>query len=485
MRNLKKFKKHMFFLGVSNISLSMAHETPNIILIVADDLGYADMSFLPQSAREVHTPNIDRLALQGVYFEQAYATCPVSSPARAGLITGRYQQRWGNYWFGQGGVPQGEVTIAEYLKRKGYYTVKVGKTHHNGKELDHPKLHGFDEFFGFLDHTHSYVHLSYKDVKRLGVKAAKQAFVGPLLHNDELVEFEDPEAYTTTIFTEKAVQYIKDSKRNKTLFFLFLSYNAVHIPTYQHTPSTNKAYGLSEYEEWNPQKESFVKWHERVDWKNSIDLDRRKRYLACLELMDKGIGRVLDTVENDRNTIVIFLSDNGGTHNTEAYNTPLSGHKYQFKEGGVRIPLIASCPERWSPGINKTAMVSAMDIVPTLLDIVGVHLEEGHLPDGKSLLPLLEKRREEQHDVLFFDGGWAWAVRKGEWKLIHIKENRKARNYEDVKGDYLFNQAYDIREENNLADKYPEIVSLLRDRYNVWRKDKPEALSPEEANVKY
>lgn len=475
----------MLFLGISSSNLAMAHETPNIILIVADDLGYADMSFLPQSAREVHTPNIDRLAHRGVYFEQAYATCPVSSPARAGLITGRYQQRWGNYWFGQGGLPKGEITIAEYLKQKGYYTVKVGKTHHNGKELDHPKLHGFDEFFGFLDHTHSYTYLSSKDVDHLGEKAARQSFAGPLLHNDEWIDFDDPEAYTTNIFTEKAVQYIKDSKKVEKPLFLFLSYNAVHVPTYQHTPSTNKAYDLSEHETWDPRKEPFAKWHERVDWKMSKDPDRRKRYLACLELMDKGMGKVLDAVENDENTIVIFLSDNGGTHNTEAYNTPLSGHKYQFKEGGVRIPLIVSCPKRWTPRMNKEAMVSAMDILPTLLDVVGINQDEKLLPDGKSLLPLLEKKREKQHETLFFDGDWAWAVRKGEWKLIHIKENRKARNYEDEKGDYLFNLAYDIREDNNLADKYPEIVSLLRDKYNVWRKDKPEPLSPEEANVKY
>ena len=152
MKNMKKrFYILPFLLGGNLYATNniLPTEHPNIILIVCDDLGYADMSFLPQSARDVHTPNIDRLARQGVYFQQAYATCPVSSPARAGIITGRYQQRWGNYWFMQGGLPQSEKTIPEYLKEKGYYTIKVGKTHKNGKQLDHHCFMGLMNFLVF------------------------------------------------------------------------------------------------------------------------------------------------------------------------------------------------------------------------------------------------------------------------------------------------------------------------------------------------
>ncbi len=195
-------------------------EQPDILLVVVDDLGYADMSFLPLSPRDVNTPNIDRLSERGIYFQNAYSTAAVSSPARAGLITGRYQQRWGNYWFGHGGLPDYEVTIPEYLNEMGYKTVKIGKTHMNGSgEDDHPLNHGFQEFFGFLDHTHSFIHLSSKDVERLGgEKIASQPHVGPLLHNHTPIDFDDEDAYTTDIFTDYAIQTIKETDKSQPLF---------------------------------------------------------------------------------------------------------------------------------------------------------------------------------------------------------------------------------------------------------------------------
>lgn len=483
MKNMKKrFYILPFLLGGNLYATNniLPTEHPNIILIVCDDLGYADMSFLPQSARDVHTPNIDRLARQGVYFQQAYATCPVSSPARAGIITGRYQQRWGNYWFMQGGLPQSEKTIPEYLKEKGYYTIKVGKTHKNGKQLDHPLLHGFDEFFGFLDHSHSYTHLSFKDIEILGEKNARLHHVGPLLHNYSSVEFTEPEAYTTDLFTEKAVSCIKSCEKRKQPYFLYLSYNAVHIPTYDHTETINKKYGLSKHEEWNPEKESYNEWHNRINWKNYPDPYRRKRYLACLEKMDEGIGKILDQVTND-NTIIVFLSDNGGTHNTDSYNTPLSGHKYQLNEGGIRIPLIISCPIRWQPHINTSSMISSMDLLPTFLEILHITPDREKVLDGKSLLNVLKNKGGIQHETLVFDTEWAQAVRKGDWKWIKVKDGKKFGNFTVPAGEYLYNLSYDIREENNQKEKHPQIVRELSGIHAEWRNDKPNSISPEKA----
>ena len=129
-------------------------EKPNILVIMVDDLGYADMSFLPQSPEDVETPHIDRLASEGTYFSNAYATAPICSPSRCGMITGRYQQRWGNYWYGQGGLPNEELTLAQILKGMGYITQKIGKTHLNGGPAEHPLDHGFDEHLGFLSRAH-------------------------------------------------------------------------------------------------------------------------------------------------------------------------------------------------------------------------------------------------------------------------------------------------------------------------------------------
>jgi len=151
------------FLSSCNLKTG-SFDKPNVLVIVADDLGYADLSFLPYASKDVHTPSIDRIAETGVFFSNAYSTSPICSPSRAGLLTGRYQERWGNYWYGEGGLPANEKTLPQYLKELGYYNVKIGKTHLNGGPVQHPLDHGFDEFLGFIDHTWDYLRLSQDDV---------------------------------------------------------------------------------------------------------------------------------------------------------------------------------------------------------------------------------------------------------------------------------------------------------------------------------
>ncbi|MCP3893284.1 sulfatase family protein [Bacteroides neonati] len=452
-------------------------ELPNIILIVADDLGYADMSFLPQSPREVHTPQIDRLARNGLYFQNAYATASVSSPARAGLITGRYQQRWGNYWFGHGGLPDREVTIPEYLSQLGYFNVKIGKTHMNGVgDADHPLRHGFHEFFGFLDHTHSYIHLSHKDIERIGgEKNAKLAHYGPITHNYSTIDYDDENAYTTDLFTDKAVQYIRHTKTQP--LFMFLSYNAVHHPTYENIDKYNRPYGIKNQEPWNPQTESYNEYHNKKGLRGEADPSRRLRYLACLDALDKGIGKVLDAANKKRNILIIFMSDNGGTYNTDACNTPLSGHKFQLKEGGIRIPLIISWKGQIQAGVNTEDIVSALDIMPTVLEVSGFNQQLVREIDGQSLLPTIKKEKSNTNRTLIWDTNWGWAVRKGDWKLVVVKKNRQA----EPAGTALYNLKEDIREEVDLKEKEVEKVKELTEIYSKWKQNKPGPLTPQDA----
>ena len=475
-----------------SVSVTTAQEKqPNIILIVVDDLGYADMSFLPFASKDVTSPGIDKLAKNGVYFSNAYATAPISSPSRAGLATGRYQQRWGNYWYSEGGLPTSEQTIAQALKNLGYYTKKIGKTHMNGGEAQHPLKHGFDEFFGFVDHTWDYLRLSQKDVEAYGEKNAKKAHIGPLERNGEKVSYEG--RYTTELFTEEAIDFI--DKEHQKPFFLQISYNAVHHPTYVGHPEYLEKYGLEQFPFWNPEEMEYGggnknkdTWHYKWGWLGEVDPDGRKRYLAALDVLDDGIANImskLDEKKLNQNTIIIFVSDNGGTINTYANNAPLHGYKYTFEEGGIRVPVIVSFPKmkKGKKGTTVNSMVSLMDIFPTLVEAAG-----GSLPkniDGKSWLPLLKTKKEKTlHQALCWSSGKGdWVVRQGDWKLYRSK-GKKFKNFKIEDGrclrdvDYpipsgtrLYNLNNDIGETKDLAAQYPEKVKELKKIYQDWRKN--------------
>ena len=452
---------------------------PNVLVIVADDLGYSDLSFLPYASKDVQTPNIDRIAEQGIFFSNAYSTAPICSPSRVGLLTGRYHQRWGNYWYGEGGLPTKEITLPQLLKEQGYHNVKIGKTHLNGGPVQHPLDHGFDEFLGFIDHTWDYLRLSQDDVNEYGKANAKKAHIGPLLDGRKKKSFKN--SFTTDIFTEKAIEEIQN-KTNQPLY-IELEYNAVHHPTYVCHPDYLEKYGIEQFPFWDPNVESYQKWHKKWGHLGEVDPDGRKRYLLQLEVMDNGIGKILDALESSgelENTLIIFLSDNGGTINTYAQNNPLNGFKYMFGEGGIRIPMIISYPKKIHQKNTVTQIVSGLDILPTIMDIVGGQTPENI--DGKSLWNTIEKN-EVVHDVLVWSNGRdSWVVRKGKWKLAHnigwvhntykleggvASQADKDYNYPD--GTLLFNLENDIGETTNLANKYPEVISELTNIYNNWR----------------
>ncbi len=476
------------------------NKRPNLIVIVADDLGYADLSFLeqaPEDVKKLQTPAIDRLAREGTYFTNAYATAPICSPSRCGLITGRYQQRWGNYWYGQGGLPTEETTLPQALKPLGYHSKKIGKTHLNGGPARHPLDHGFDEFLGFQSHTWDYIRLSQKDLDaykdRANGKGLGMLYVGPLQKNrGEPVSYEN--GFTTDIFTDEAIEFIQRDRKNNP-FYIELEYNAVHMPTYVTHDTWARKVGIDPtpwdrtseawtFPYWDPRQEPWKSWHKKWGHLGEVDPSGRKRYLSHLLAMDHGIGRILaalDKTGQRENTIIVFLSDNGGTINTYANNAPLRGYKYMFGEGGIRIPMLISFPKQLPEAQTSDALVSAMDIFPTVLE-----LARGTTPgplDGKTLIPLLTGRQttDNHTHLCWARGPKNWTIRKGPWKLGHqigwdhlnfkIVDDTCVRdtNVTFPDGTVLFDLKNDIGETTNLAEAHPEIVEELTELYEAWR----------------
>ncbi|MEO0413556.1 MAG: sulfatase-like hydrolase/transferase, partial [Verrucomicrobiota bacterium] len=486
-----------------------AQDKPNVIVIIADDLGYADLAFLPQAPADVKalgTPGFDRLAATGTYFANAYGTSPICSPSRAGLITGRYQQRWGNYWYNEGGLPQNELTIPEAFKTAGYTTAKYGKTHLNGGPKEFPTLHGFDEYLGFMNHTWDFIRLSEQDVAAYESRPSfkglgKCQILGPLTKAEgagtteteaESASYEN--GFTTRIFTDEAVDFIRE--HTDAPYYLHVAHNAVHMPTYvveeiwaektgaRYVPWDRDAKKWG-FPYWEPEEETHQVFHKKWGHMGEIDIEGRRCYLANLLALDHSIVRILDALEETgqrENTLVVFVSDNGGTINTFANNTPLSGWKYMFGEGGIRIPYLVSMPGTLPEGeTNDKAIVSTMDIFPTAAEIAGISVPDNL--DGKSLLPVLKGKKETNHEFI----AWAksrneWVIRQGDWKLT----NNVAWEHRDFKvkdnGDVidagapylysgepqLFNLKEDIGETNNLIAKHPDIAKKLKETYHQW-----------------
>jgi arylsulfatase A-like enzyme len=473
-----------------------AAQRPNIVLLLADDLGYADLNFLPQSPPDISTPNLDRLAKSGLYFTEAYATSPICSPSRVGLITGRYQQRWGNYWYGQGGLPKSELTLPQFLAKNGYSTKKIGKTHTNGGLAAHPLDHGFEEFLGFLGHTKDYTRLSARDVNAYGAKNARAAHIGPLERNrGQMTSYEND--YSTDIFTNEAVEFISRDHKKKP-FYLHLAYNAVHHPTYLNKPAYAAKFGFQDplwnrdkkpwkFPYWDPDQETYRVWHKKWGHLGAVDPLGRKRYLASLHGLDLSVGRVLDALEKKgltRNTIIVFLSDNGGTINTYSNNSPLRGYKYMFGEGGIRVPMIISWPDTLPNGRTAGGLVSAMDIFPTLAELIGAKTPDKL--DGKSFRALLSwdttvLPAPPHQELCWSDGKKDWVIRRGAWKLINSSgwdhefykldqgTAKPAPNYKYPAGLLLFNLENDVAETTNLAAKHPARVKELQAAYQKWR----------------
>jgi arylsulfatase A-like enzyme len=397
---------------------------PNIVLIVADDLGYADLGV--QGCKDIPTPNIDSIAQNGVRFTNGYASCPVCSPTRAGLMTGRYQQRFGHEFnpgsaeaaVAEFGLPLTEVTLAERLKTLGYATGMFGKWHLGYRPEMHPQKRGFDEFYGFLGGAHDYLNAA-------GDKS------NPILRGTERVPEVD---YTTDVFAREAVAFI-DRHRDEP-FFVYLPFNAVHLPL-----------------------EALDKYKSRFA---AIEDKKRHVYAAMLSAMDDGVGQVLAKLRErglEENTMVFFISDNGGpTPQTTSSNQPLRGYKGQVLEGGIRVPFFVQWKGHIPAGKVDGRPVVSLDIHPTALAVAGAASQESGL-DGVSLLPLLTQEKDgAPHESLFWRFGEQSAVRVGDWKLLQQKEG----------APQLYNLAEDIGEAKDLAGANPDKVKELQSAYDGW-----------------
>jgi arylsulfatase A-like enzyme len=430
------------FYILSGLSALAAENPPNVVVIISDDQGYADISFNPHHPEEVSTPHLDDLAREGVFFNQAYISGNVCSPTRAGLMLGRYQQRVGVYTAGEGGSGfDPAIPIFPAMLPDEYRSMALGKWH-LGLDADYPQLkwhpvsRGFDESYGFMGRGgHDYFKLS---------AAGGDEFMHPIYRGKQRI---DDRGYLTTRLTEEAVAFIDRNKKRP--FFMYLAYNAVHAPAQAPEADIQR----------------FRKRFPEIT-------EQRATLMAMLYHLDLGVGSVVKKLKEDslwNKTLVFFLTDNGGSKAMEANNGHLRGFKSSDYEGGIRTPFIVSWPDRFQGGRTIDTPVISLDILPTALDAAGAAPPPGVKFDGKSLLPLLTGKTTRHHDTLYWSSGGAegeWAIRHGDWKLHALKDVRE-----------LFNLAADPSEKTNLADKHPEKVAELTALYDAWLAEMAEPMS--------
>lgn len=444
---------------------------PNILLIVSDDHGYADRSRLGLHA-DVRTPALDRLAAEGVSCTDAYVTAPICSPSRASIISGRYQQRWGGQWFDTAAFPPDDVpTLAEILRDQGYRTGYFGKVHYGKEDVGDracPPHHGFEEtLYGLAGQSFgrlNYLHHSEDAVASYGQPAAHHMAVQPLLSGDEPVEHE---GFLTAEFGRRAAEFMEAEDERP--YFCMVAFNAVHNFCWQLPESELEARGLPAFQDWSPDLHgSFMEWYDDVIVPNLPH--GRDYYLAQLELMDAEIGRLLDVAGDD--TIVVYVTDNGGSSCNFGDNAPLRGTKYTLWDGGIRIPMLWRWPGQLPAGRSTDALVSTMDLVPTLAAAAGATVEGA---DGLDILPVLAGSAEVAHKDLHWDCGFQWAVRSGDWKLSWVADDANTRHLRDYEhapmgeGWFLANLADDIGEQKNQLADQPEVATRLRSLHAEWR----------------
>ena len=397
-------------------------EQPNILLILLDDAGYNDFGFM--GCPDLPTPQIDRLAAMGTILTDAHVTATVCSPSRAGLMTGRYQQRFGhecNVPPDDIGMDPAEATMGDILRAAGYRTICIGKWHLGNRTMYHPNTRGFDEFWGFLEGGRSYFPNPAQD---------HPEDHRAILHNRSQVNFE---GYLTDVFTDKALACMEEATDQP--WFIYLSYNAVHTPM-----------------EAKPEHLEIFAGHPR-------------RELAAMTWsLDENIGRLVDYLENRglmENTLIFFLSDNGGAgaHNNQSRNDPLKGWKGNKYEGGHRVPFLVTWKGTIPAGQHFGGLSSALDILATSVAAAGLDSPPGKPLDGVDLLPFLRGERSgSPHDRLFWRKDAMAAMREGPYKLIRLE------GY----GYRLYNLATDLQESTDLRASEPAQFAAMRTALTEW-----------------
>jgi len=429
-----------------------AGKAPNVIVIMADDLGYADIS--AYGVKRISTPNIDRIGLEGVRFTDAYASAPVCGPSRAGMQTGRYQGRFG-YEYNNGppkrdveenlGLPAEELTLGEVLRRQGYQTALVGKWHLGSNDDYYPTKRGYQEFVGFLTGDTAYMSLEAPDLVYTptpDVALPRRTPQSRIIEGPARTPVDNEDEYLTDYFARRAADYVRRAAASERPYFLMLAPNAPHTPL-----------------------QATRKYYDRFP---HIADERMRVYASMISALDDLVGEVLKAVDASGeadDTIIFFLSDNGcaayipGLCSCE----PLRGGKLSHYEGGLRVPMMVRWPAKLKPGQVNREVVSSLDILPTALAAAGGTLPKDRVYDGVDLAPYLTGEKSgPPHDLLAWRRRPMASIRVGDWKLWKSL---------DGKHTLLFNLKDDLNEGQNLAQSRPDKLRELEAAYEKWAKD--------------
>ncbi|MFD1142198.1 sulfatase [Larkinella insperata] len=423
-------------------------DRPNIVVILADDLGYGDIS--ANGKNFVQTPNIDALAKSGALCTNGYSNAPFCSPSRAAILTGRYQHRFGFEFLYPAtakrdtivGLPFDEITLAEQLKKQGYATAMFGKWHVGNRKNNTPTDRGFDQYYGTLGGHTAFKDSSDADVDNFphpwwpgSANSFHRHDYSAIFDGKKEVAEKD---YLTDVFARKAGEFIDQHKKSP--FFLYVPFNAVHFP-FQATKNYTERF--------------------------KAEPDKNKRvYYGMIAALDDAVGQIVRKLKEtglDKNTLIVFTSDNGGAGFLKApYNGPLSGVKGLLFEGGIRVPYIVSWAGKIPAGTVYNQPVAGMDIYTTAVAAAHGTLAKDRPYDGVDLLPYLSGRNKAApHPTLFWRFGKNKAVRQGAWKLFYYGQEDQY---------YLFNLEKDLAEKTNLAASNPAKVAELKQALATWEK---------------
>jgi arylsulfatase A-like enzyme len=428
------------FTNKNNVKHPIKADKPNVIIILTDDQGYADVGF--NGCKDIPTPNIDRIAKNGVVFTQAYVSYAVCAPSRAGLITGRYQDRFGysrnplyRPFDPEIGVSLNEQMLPQLLQQAGYRTMGIGKWHLGVHEQFRPWKRGFDEFYGFLGGGHKYFPNEYDINHPDSAKNEGQSYRTKLIRNENIVESKE---YLTDELSNEAVAFIERNKQQP--FFLYLAYNAPHTPL-----QASEKY-LSRFED--------------------IKDPKRKTYAAMVSAVDDGVGAVLNKLKElniDENTIVIFLSDNGGPEKDNSSNNGvLRGAKGSLFEGGIRVPFAMQWPKKIKANSIFNDPIISLDIFATVAANISGGLKPKSPLDGVNLIPHIQgTKKDAPHEYLFwrqFDPKNYAVLHSSGLKQVILRDTSMS----------VYDLKSDIGEETNVVEQHKKTIEQFEQQRKKW-----------------
>lgn len=442
--------KLIVVLAVAVVNFAVqAKDRPNILLILADDLGYADVSFNVAGKAEIPTPNLDKLAKAGTIFTSAYVVHPFCGPSRMGLLSGRYPHEFGGPFnlpesssgdYRNQGIPASETLISSVLQRAGYFTGAMGKWHLGQQPEHHPNRRGFDEFYGFLGGGHDY----FGPFKRQSAAGNVNDYKLHPEHNgvsDTMLTAKD---YMTDVLTEKGINFLNTAATNQRPFFLYMAYNAPHTPL-----------------QAKPEDEAL--------FPNLTG--KRKTYAAMVHALDQGVGKIVAALKANGqfdNTLIIFLSDNGGRTDQGGVNAPLQGRKGDVWEGGFRVPMFWHWPDGLAGGKHYDDPVTALDFYPTFAHLASAAIPAGKVIEGKDISDSVAHAQNAhagqpiyavRYNIGFGkEGSSQVGIRQDQWKATRTA----GQNWK------LYNITNDIGETTDVAAQHPEVLKEMVSKAKSW-----------------